>query len=269
MTQSALITVITKAIEKASKPLLRDFGEVDKLQVSKKGTANFVSNADLRTERILVEELSHARKNWGFLTEESGEITGSDQEHRFVIDPIDGTSNFIHAVPYFCISVAAQRKNKNGEYESIAGVIFDPVHDEMFIAEKGQGAVMNRLKLRVSQREEDWYLSTTAPRLARNNLPEVEAAIDAVARSGSTVRCPGAAALDLAYVAAGRYDGLWFHYLQPWDIAAGSLLVQEAGGLVSCLQNAQGQSIAGSILASNGRIHKRLQSLLEPHSKAA
>lgn len=259
---------MTAAVHKASKPLLRDFGEVDKLQVSRKGTANFVTNADLRTERILIEELSRARKGWGFLSEESGG-QDSDAAQRFVIDPIDGTTNFIHAIPYFCLSVAAQQRREDGQYDTIAGLIYDPLHDELFAAGKGEGALLNRQKLRVSQRREDWLLSTTAPKLARHNLQDVEAAIDAVARSGAAVRCSGASALDLAYVAAGRYDGIWYHHLKPWDTAAGSLLVQEAGGQVSLLRDAQDAPIEGSILASNGLIHETLAALVSGRAKAA
>lgn len=269
MSHSALIHVMTQAVRKASPPLLRDFGEVDRLQVSKKGTANFVTNADLRTERMLIEELSHARKGWGFLTEEGQADAPSDTEFRFVIDPIDGTTNFIHAIPYFCISVAAQQRQSDGSYQSIAGVIYDPIHDELFAAEKGQGAMLGRQKLRVSQRERDWLVCTSAPRLVRGHLRESEAAIDAVARAGATVRCAGAAALDLAYVAAGRYDGVWYHRLKPWDIAAGQLLVEEAGGKTSTLCDAQGQRIDSSLLASGALMHDKLAALVASPLKAA
>lgn len=263
MSNSALIRVMTQAIHKAAKPLMRDFGEVGSLQVSKKGTADFVTNADLRTERILMEELSNARKDWAFLTEESGEVAGSGDEFRFVIDPIDGTTNFIHAIPYFCISVAAEQRNARGEYEAMLGMVFDPVHDEMFIAQKDGYSTVNNQKLQVSQRKQDWLVATTAPRLARGDLPQVAACIDAVARAGATVRCSGAAALDLAYVAAGRYDGVWYHRIQPWDTAAGALLVQRAGGYVDKLVGADGQAIDSSVLATNAAIFDPLTALLK------
>lgn len=269
MSHSALIHVITSAMYKASKPLLRDIGEIERLQVSRKGTANFVTNADVRTEQILVDELSRARKDWGFLTEEGMGEEKADCEHRFVIDPIDGTTNFIHAIPYICMSIAAQKRIADDAFETIAGVIYDPVHDEMFVAEKGMGAVMNNKKMRVSNREEDWLVSTTTPRLGRYDMSEVVATMDAVAKAGATVRCSGAAALDLAYVAAARYDGIWYHRLQPWDILAGELLVSEAGGKISQLRDANGEPIEGSILASNALIHDTLQSLVSGTAKAA
>ena len=152
MSTSPLITVMTAAIRKAARGVVRDFGEVDKLQISKKGAANFVTNADIRTDKILIEELQHARPKFGFLTEESGIIEGADKKHRFVIDPIDGTTNFIHAIPYISISVAAQQITAEGTWETIAGVVYDPIHDELFWAEKGQGAYMNNRRLRVSLR---------------------------------------------------------------------------------------------------------------------
>ena len=261
MSHSPLINVIQKAVLKAAKPLVRDFGEVDKLQISKKGTSNFVSSADIRTEQILIEELSHARKDFGFLTEE-GDPLQSDAEFRFVIDPIDGTSNFIHAISYFCMSVAVEKRNKDGEYEPIAGVIYEPIQDELFIAEKGQGATLNGRRLRVSPRQKDTMLATTTPRSERANFDEVEAALRRVTGAGATVRCAGAAALDLAYVAAGRYDGLWYHKLFRWDMAAGMLMVTEAGGTVTPIEGAASTSETGSIIATNGLIHNELQELL-------
>lgn len=264
---SALITVITRAVLKAAKPLVRDFSEVDKLQISRKGTANFVTNADIRTERMLVEELSFARKNFGFITEESGEIEGGDGEWRFVIDPIDGTTNFIHAIPYFCISVAVDQRQASGDYETVAGVIYDPIHDEMFVSEKGLGTVMNNRKMKVSARTEELLLSTTSPRSFRDGYEEVKAAFARMTASQATVRCSGSAALDLAYVAAGRYDGTWYHSLQHWDMAAGALMVAEAGGLVSRIEDAPWQNEAGSVVAANAQIHQMLRSKLAATAK--
>lgn len=263
MLNSALINVMTRAVMKASKGLVRDFSEVDKLQISKKGTANFVTSADLRTEKILIEELSHARKYFGFITEESGVIEGSDSDgHVWIIDPIDGTTNFIHAIPYFCVSVAAAKKQADGSLDVIAGVIYDPIHDELFTAEKGLGAELNGHRLRVSPRTEDLLLSTTAPRRSRENYDEVEQTLQRVTASGATVRCSGAAALDLAYVAAGRYDGIWYHTLKQWDIAAGLLMVSEAGGRVTAIDGSNAMLESGSIVASNGKIHSLLQGML-------
>lgn len=265
--QQALITVITRAVRNACAPLMRDFGEIDKLQVSRKGTANFVTNADVRTERMLIEELSKARKRFGFLTEESGVIEGQDDEWRFVIDPIDGTTNFIHAIPYFCVSVAAQQRQPSGEFESVVGVIYDPIHDELFVAEKGEGATLNNLKLRCSSRQDELLISTTAPRSYRDGYAEVIAAFERVTATGATVRCTGSAALDLAYVACGRYDGTWYHHLQSWDMAAGVLLVKEAGGLVARIDGSAYDSEPGSIVASNGHIHQMLRGCLAAPAK--
>lgn len=263
MSTSPLITVMTAAIRKAARGVVRDFGEVDKLQISKKGAANFVTNADIRTDKILIEELQHARPKFGFLTEESGIIDGADKKHRFVIDPIDGTTNFIHAIPYISISVAAQQLNAEGQWETIAGVVYDPIHDELFWAEKGQGAFMNNRRLRVSLREEDVLLSTSSPRKWRDGYEATLKAYERVIDHGATVRCSGSAALDLAYVAAGRLDGTWYHRLNIWDMAAGNLLVREANGKCTAVDNTPVVTDgAGSMLATNGLVHSTLLSLL-------
>lgn len=233
MAHSALIHVITKAIDKARGPLVRDFGEVDRLQVSKKGTANFVSSADLRTESILIEELSRARKGWGILSEEAGERDMKGCEFRFVIDPIDGTTNFIHAIPYFCVSVAAQKRIGENEFETIGGVIVDPIHDEIFVVEAGVGATVNHRKLQVAGSRDHLMTSTATPRVGRPSFEAAQASVNKVAASGATVRCTGSAALDLAYVAAGRFDAIWYHQLRIWDRAVGELLVLEAGGKIN------------------------------------
>lgn len=262
MNQSALLNVMTRAVLKTAKPLVRDFGEVDKLQVSKKGASNFVTNADLRTEKLLIEELMHARPKFGFLTEESGLIEGKEKTHRFVIDPIDGTTNFMRAIPYFCVSVAAQEKNENGQWESIAGVIYDPIHDEMFTAEKNQGATVNNYKLRVSKRSEDFLLSTSSPRKWREGYEDMVKRLERVTDHGAVVRCSGSAALDLAYVAAGRLDGTWYHRLNAWDMAAGLLIVREAGGIVTGLDGSELNVEGGGIIASSPSIYKTLQGLI-------
>lgn len=269
MPQSALITVIARAAQKAGKGIVRDFGEIDKLQVSRKGIANFVTSADLRTEKTLVEELQKARPKFSFLTEESGIIEGPDSNTRFVIDPIDGTTNFIHAIPYISVSIGVQVK-KADAWETTAGVVYDPIHDDMFWTEKNQGAFCNNTKLRASTRNEEIVVSTSSPRKWRTGFPEVMEAFTRVAESGATIRCSGSAALDLAYVAAGRLDGMWYPRLNIWDYSAGALLVAEAGGHVTSVDGSPlAQDGKSGVLATNGKIHRQLHELLNGQSKAA
>ena len=262
MLNSPTLNVITKAVHKAARGIVRDFGEVDKLQVSKKGAANFVTSADVRTEKILIEELSAARSRWSFLTEESGEILNEDTNNRFVIDPIDGTTNFIHAIPYVSVSIAHQKREKNGEWVTEVGVVYDPIHDELFAAVRNQGAMLRNLKLRASMREEDFLLSTSSPRQSRAG-EEKFTMFQRVVAMGAVVRCSGSAALDLAYVAAGRLDGTWYHHLNAWDMAAGALLVREAGGMVGAIEGGAESNTAGSILAASPRLFDKLQTLLQ------
>ncbi len=263
MTTSALINVMSAAAIKAGKGLMRDFGEVDQLHISKKGTANFVTKTDMRTEKLLQKELSIARPEFGFLMEESGEIEGKG-EFRWVIDPLDGTSNFIHNIPYFCISIAAEKIHRNGDRETIAGVIFDPIHNELFAAEKGKGAQVNNRKLYVSKRDalEDAMLVTGNLRPSQNTTPEARALYNATSTMNTSLRYLGAAALDLAYLAAGRIDSCWYYSIQPWDIAAGMLMVSEAGGIVSDLRGKSVNAYTGNILASNGLLHGQLQKVI-------
>jgi len=263
MSISPLMTVMTAAVRKAAKGVVRDFGEVDKLQISKKGVANFVTNADVRTDKILIEELGRARPKFSFLTEESGTLGDPAAKYRFLIDPIDGTTNFIHAIPYISISVAVQEKNAAGGWDTTAGMVYDPIHDELFYAERQSGAFMNNRKLRVSTRKEDLLLSTSSPRKGRENYGETLAAYERVVDAGATVRCSGSAALDLAYVAAGRLDGIWYQRLNAWDFAAGVLIVKEAGGLITAVDGTTAATDGlGSILATNGLIHRPVQKLL-------
>lgn len=263
MARSALIEVMTRAVIKAARGLRRDFGELEHLQISKKGTSDFVSAADIRSEKILFEELSHARPQFGFLMEEGGEKKGKTN-FRWIIDPIDGTTNFIHAVPYFCISVGLEKTLPNGDTEIVAGVIYDPIRDEMFTAEKGEGAFLNERKLRISGRKEveESLLATGMPRASRPEYERSQKMLSTVTGSAAAVRCWGAAALDLAYVAAGRFDGFWYLNLKPWDVAAGMLMVQEAGGIVTEIGGGTGMLHSGSILATNGQIHKKVDALL-------
>ena len=265
MTHSAIIHVMSEAAIKASKGLVRDFGEIDQLQISKKGTSNFVTNADIRTEKFLHKEIEKARPGYGFLLEEGGNIIGKDKSHRWIIDPLDGTSNFIHAMPYFCISIGLEKITGSGS-EIIAGVIYDPIHNELFSAEKGKGAHLNGRRIQVSQREqmEDALLVLGNPKQNK----DVFRLLDTLLRSKATLRHFGATALDLANVAAGRLDACWYYTVQPWDIAAGMLLVQEAGGIVSTFDGKPCDTHSGSLLASNRPLSLPLRSLLSK-SKAA
>jgi len=254
--QTPLLNVMTAAAIKAGKGLVRDFGEVDAQQVSRKSAANFVTKSDVRTEKLLQKELSAVRP-FGFLMEEGGEVKGKDNTHRWIIDPLDGTTNFIHAVPYFCISIGLEKIYPNGDSEIIAGVIFDPIHNELFTAEKGKGAQVNNRKLQVSNREnmEEAMLVAGSPR-------DALATFDAVSKSKATVRYFGAAALDLAYLAAGRIDACWYHNIQPWDIAAGMLMVQEAGGILTNIKGNPASIYSPDILASNLPLHKEVRQII-------
>jgi len=259
---SPLLNVMSAAAIKAGKGLIRDFGEVDHLQVSRKGPANFVTESDKRTEKLLQRELAKARPDYGFLLEEGGEVAGKDSVHRWIIDPLDGTTNFIHAIPYFCISIGLE-KCEQGKSEIIAAVIFDPIHNELFSAEKGKGAFLNSRRLAVSTRPTlaDAMLITGTPRPLPQG-PDVFSLFKALAQSGGTVRDFGAAALDLANVAAGRIDACWLPLIQPWDIAAGLLLVREAGGTVTELGGQQANTYSSGVLAGNPAIHSAMSSLL-------
>src|ERR1700760_2642515 len=240
--RSPIINVMGNAALKASRGLIRDFGEVEHLQVSVKGAGEFVSTADLKAERTLKAELKRARPGYAMLFEESGAEAGSDPRHRWVVDPLDGTTNFLHGIPHFSISIGLERDG-----ETVAGLIYEPVRDEMFWAEKGAGAYLNDRRLRVSARRNlgDAVIGTGIPFRERGNHPRYLATLAAVMGQVAGVRRPGAAALDLAYVAAGRYDGYWEFGLSPWDIAAGLLLVREAGGYVSDLSGGQNMMTTG------------------------
>lgn len=262
--RTPLLNVITAAVIKAGKGLIRDFSEVDKLQISRKGTANFVTASDIRSEKVLRDELTKARPGYGFLMEEGGEVTSRDGEFRWIIDPIDGTTNFIHAVPYFSISVGLERSFPNGLKEIVAGVVYDPIHNDLFCAEKYKGAFLNDRRIQVSQRRElDSALITTgAPRAGHEGYAQALAMIGAVTKTSAGVRFYGSAALDLAYVAAGRLDGFWHSALKPWDIAAGLLLVQEAGGQVSPIVEGKDVLATGGLFASNEVIHEPILKII-------
>jgi myo-inositol-1(or 4)-monophosphatase len=259
MARSALLNVMVGAALKAGRTLARDFGEVENLQVSVKGPANFVSAADRRAEKIVVEELQKARPAFGFLTEETGEIPGRDKKHRWLVDPLDGTTNFLHGIPIFSVSIALERDG-----EVIAGVVYNPVMNEMYAGEKGSGAFLNDRRLRVAARKElaDAVIATGIPHLGRPAHDQFLRELGTLMRQVAGVRRCGSAALDLAWVAAGRFDGFWEHTLSPWDIAAGMLLVREAGGIVTDAEGRDGALAGTSILAANPRLHGLLLTAL-------
>ncbi len=257
--RTALWTVMTGAAQKAARALKRDFGEIEQLQVSQKGPSDFVSAADLRAERTLRTELQKARPKFGFLLEEGGEVKGEDGHHRWIIDPIDGTTNFLHGIPHFAISIGLEMDG-----EMIAGLIFNPIADEMYYAEKGKGAFLNDKRIRVSARASmiDSLIATGIPFHGRPGHKPFVKQLERVMGHVAGVRRMGAASLDLAYVAAGRCDGFWETGLQPWDIAAGILLVREAGGYITEIDGGKNVLGSGNVLAANPKLHKQFLDLL-------
>jgi len=257
--RSPIINVMGNAALKAARGLIRDFGEVEQLQVSVKGPGDFVSTADLKAERTLKNELGKARPGYALLFEESGAAPGTDPHHRWIVDPLDGTTNFLHGIPHFAISIGLERDG-----EMVAGVIYDPTRDEMFWAEKGIGAYLNDRRLRVSGRRRlgEALIATGIPFREHGNHPDYLAGLAAIMAETSGVRRFGSAALDLAYVAAGRYDGFWEVGLQPWDIAAGLLLVREAGGYVTDFAGRPNTMESGEVLAANAHLHQPLAALI-------
>ena len=264
--KSATINVMEAAARKAGRGLIRDFGEVEQLQVSRKGPADFVSEADRRADRILRAELSKARPSFGLLMEESGATEGSDDERLWIVDPLDGTINFLHGIPHFAISIGLEERG-----EITAGVIYEPVRDELFWAEKGAGAYLNRRRIRVSSRGRigDAVLATAIPSGARPGKEEFVSVIRPVMELAAGVRRFGSAALDLAYVAAGRYEGFWEYGLAPWDVAAGIVIVREAGGLVSEIGGGADMLRGGSIVAANDLLHAAVQKLIHDSTRGA
>ena len=260
--RTPLINVMVRAAERAGRALIRDFGEVEQLQVSRKGPADFVSNADLKAEKIVRYELSKARPDYGFLMEEGGVVHGKDNSNVWVIDPLDGTSNFLHGLPHFCVSVGLKRDG-----EVYAGVVFDPVKDEVFWAERNLGSYLNNHRIRVSYRPrlEEALLATGIP-FALHEGTEAGSKfvnqLESVMHKTAGVRRFGSAALDLAYVAAGRYEGFWENGLSPWDVAAGIVIVREAGGFVSEINGKRYELGAKDILATNDSLHQKLQLVL-------
>ena len=258
MPASALMNVMVAAVRKAGRSLARDYGEVGQLQVSVKGPANFVTAADMRAEDILHKELSRARQAYGFLMEERGEVPGADKTHRWIVDPLDGTTNFLHGIPLFAISVGLER-----EGEIVAAVIYNPAMDELYTAEKGKGAFVNDRRMRVAARKTlaDAVVAVGIPPRGRPGHRQFLAECEAAMRETAGVRSTGAASLDLAWVASGRLDGYIEHGLHPWDIAAGLLLVAEAGGIATDAEGGGRMLETGSIVAANSQIHKLMREL--------
>ena len=265
MARSALLNVMVGAAMKAGRTLARDFGEVAALQVSRKGPADFVSAADRRAEEIVHQELSRARPRWGFLMEERGEIPGEDPQHRFIVDPLDGTTNFLHAIPLFCVSIALESQGK-----LMAAVVFNPILDELYTAERGRGAFLNDRRLRVAQRTElrEAVVVTGIPHLGRGNHPRSLSELATIMPEVAGIRRTGSAALDLAWTAAGRFDGVWEHDLAPWDVAGGILLLREAGGFATDARGGEAIFETGSIVAGNEPIHRGLLALLGAANRA-
>ena len=261
MPASALLNVMVGAARKAGRSLARDFGEVEQLQVSVKGPANFVSAADHKAEDIVFRELSRARPGYGFLMEERGEVPGPDETHRWIVDPLDGTTNFLHGIPLFSVSIGLER-----EGQLTAGVIYNPISDELYTAERGKGAFVNDRRLRVSARREisDAVIATGIPHRGRPGHGRFYREIETVLPEAAGIRRSGAASIDLAWTAAGRYDAYWEHNIQQWDMAAGVLMVREAGGLATDADGGTDLFATGSVVCGNPHIQRSLLKLLNP-----
>ncbi len=265
VSHSGLITVMQRAARKAAPRLRRDYGEVEQLQVSRKGPADFVSMADERAERTIVEELRHARPDWRLTLEEGGEIEGDPDKPRWIVDPLDGTSNFLHGIPHFSVSIAVEDpRGAGGRPEITQALVYQPLTDESFWAEKGRGAWLNERRLRVSARRDlcDALIATGVPYKGHGHLERFQKILGAVSPEVAGIRRLGSAALDLAWVAAGRFDGFWEEDLRFWDIAAGILLVREAGGFVTDFRGADRALAEGEVLAANDQLHSKLHRLV-------
>lgn len=260
MARSALLNVMVQAAFKAGRSLSRDFGEVQNLQVSLKGPGDYVSQADRKAEEILFAELSRARPGYAFLMEERGEVAGDDGQHRWIVDPLDGTTNFLHGIPIFSISIGLERQG-----QLIAGVIYNPAMDELYTAERGGGAFLNDRRLRVAARTKlsDAVVGTGIPHIGRGHHGNYLIELRNIMGEVSGIRRLGSVALDLAYVAAGRMDGFWESSLNAWDLAAGIILIREAGGYVTDLAGGHDMLENGSILAGNEAIHRALGKALK------
>jgi len=260
MPHSAVLNVMIKAAHRAGRSLKRDLGEIENLQVSLKGPRNFVTAADRRAEEIVREELGKARPDYGFLGEEGGAREGADKNHRWIVDPLDGTTNFLHGIPHFAVSIALER---NGAI--VAAVTYNPANDDLFLAERGKGAFLNDRRLRVAGRKNlaEAVVACGLPHYGRGDLDLARAEIFAAQQAFAGLRRFGAATLDLAWIAAGRFDAYWERDLSPWDVAAGILLVREAGGFVSDLDGSEATAATSDIGAGNDTMHRELIRLLK------
>ncbi|MFZ0421539.1 MAG: inositol monophosphatase family protein [Xanthobacteraceae bacterium] len=266
MIHSAVLNVMVKAAHRAGRSLKRDLGEVENLQVSIKGPRNFVTAADRRAEEIVREELAKARPDYGFLGEEGGAIEGADKSHRWIVDPLDGTTNFLHGIPHFAVSIGLER---NGAI--VAGLVYNPANDDTFLAERGKGAYLNDKRIRVAGRLKlaEAVVACGLPHYGRGDLALARHEIAAAQQHFAGLRRYGAAALDLAWVACGRLDAYWERDLSPWDIAAGSLLVREAGGFVTDLDGGDGIFTKNQVVAGNDTMHHELLRLLKEAGREA
>ena len=248
MAGSANLNVMMKAARKAGRSLIKDFAEVENLQVSRKGAGDFVTRADMAAEKVIREELMYARPTYGYIGEETGVVEGQDPTRRWIVDPLDGTTNFLHALPHWAVSIALEHKG-----QIVAGVVYDPVKDEMFYAEKGEGAFMNESRMRVSARHRliESIYATGVPFAGRGDLPATLQDLARLMPACAGVRRWGAASLDLAYVGMGRYEGYWERDLQIWDIAAGIIIAKEAGAIVEGIADNSDPLISNDILCAN------------------
>jgi len=264
MHKSNIIKIMEDAAVKASRGLVRDFGEIENLQVSRKGVGDFVTSADLRSERTIIRELEKAREHYSILSEESGYTEGSDKEYCWIIDPLDGTKNFMHGIPYFCITIALEKKISEVKKEVIAAVTYAPISNELFWAEKGEGAYAGSRRVTVSNRDSfEGGLFSSYPWHRRNGENSIESACKEISARSGNVRVIGSAALELAYVAAGKIDGFWHDSLKTWDMAAGILLVKEARGIVSDISNGSKMMETGSIIATNSALDQDVRSVIK------
>jgi len=261
MLHSALINVMVKAARRAGRSLKRDLGEIEHLQVSLKGPANFVSLADKRAEEMLYTDLAKARPGYGFIGEEGGTREGADKTHSWIVDPLDGTTNFLHGIPQFAISIALAR-----EGSVIAGVIYNPANDELYLAERGKGAFLNDQRLRVAGRRKlsECVVACGLPHIGRGDFEQFRDELKEIQSCVAGLRRFGAASLDLAFVAAGRLDGYWERNLSPWDIAAGQIIVREAGGMVSGIEGHDNALTTGNVVCGNDYVHGELVKMLKP-----
>jgi myo-inositol-1(or 4)-monophosphatase len=264
MLHSAVLNVMIKAARRAGRSLKRDLGEIEHLQVSLKGPRNFVTAADRRAEEIVREELAKARPGYGFLGEEGGARAGTDRSHRWIVDPLDGTTNFLHGIPHFAVAIALERDGA-----IIAGLVYNPANEELFIAERGKGAFLNDQRLRVAARKQlnEAIVACGLPHYGRGDLALARKEIALAQQSFAGLRRYGAATLDLAWIAAGRLDAYWERDLSPWDLAAGMIIVREAGGFVSDLEGGDAIFAKGQIAAGNDTMHRELLRLIKDAAK--